>query len=71
MKLCKPMKTVMKVHEVKCDGSDFMIKINKKQESIPNPSYSMMYALKESFSIKIYSCTHDTKMRNDSQEACC
>ena len=47
----RQMKAAMKVHEEKCDGSSLMIDINKKQESIPNPSYSMTQALEEFFSI--------------------
>ena len=54
----------MKVHEDKCDGSDLMLKINKKQESIPNPFYAMMHALEEGLSIMMYRCTYDTEMWN-------
>ena len=60
----KPMKQAMKVYEEKCDKSDLMCTNNKKQESIPNPSYSMMHALKDGFSIMMYSSTHDTQMSN-------
>ena len=42
MKLSKPMKLFMRVHEEKCDSSGVMLNINKKQESIPNPSYSVI-----------------------------
>ena len=38
---------------------------NKKQEGVPNPSYSMMHALEDSFSLVIYNGgTHDTNMFN-------
>ena len=62
MKIYKPMKMAMKVHVEKCDCSDLMLKINNKQESIPNPSFSMMHALEEGFNIRMYSCTHDTEI---------
>ena len=66
------MKMVMKVHEEKCAGSDLMLNVNKKQESIPNPSYSIMYALEEGFSIMMHSCTHDTEMWNSYvHKVCC
>ena len=58
------MKAVMKVHEENGDGNDLMLKINKKQESIPNPYYLMIHILEEGFSIIIYSCTYDTEMWN-------
>ena len=58
----KPIKMVMKVHELKCDGSGLIFNINKKQEIIPNSSYSIMHTLEEGFSIMIYSCTYHTKM---------
>ena len=64
MRLVRPMKDVMQVHKEKCDGSGLMVNINKKQEIIPNRSYSMIHALEENFAIMIYSCTHDTKMWN-------
>ena len=60
----KPTKQAMKVHEEKCDKSGLMCNINKKQESIPNPSYSIMHALEDDFSIMMYSVTHDTTMFN-------
>ena len=41
-----------------------MCNINKKQEIIPNPSYSMMQALEDGFSIMMYSGSHDTIMSN-------
>ena len=56
------MKSAMQVYDFLCDGSGLVININKKQESIPNPSSSMMHALEEGFSIMMYSCTHATEM---------
>ena len=56
------MKDAMKFHKEKCDCSGLMLNIHKKQEIIPNPSYSMMHALGEGFNIIIHSCTHDTEM---------
>ena len=64
MRVIRLMKAVMKVHEENCDSNDLMLKINKKQESIPNPSYLMMCVLEEGFSIIIYICTYDTEMWN-------
>ena len=58
------MKAAMKVYEDKCNGSGLVLNINKKQESIPNSSYSMMYALEEVLSVMMYSCTHETTMWN-------
>ena len=49
-------------HKYKCDGSSLMLNINKKQESIPNPSYSMMHSLEDGFSTMMYSCTYETAM---------
>ena len=60
----RPMKQVMAVHGAKCDKSDLMCDNNKKQECIPNPSYSMMHALENVFSIVMYIGTHDTNMFN-------
>ena len=37
---------------------------NKKQEVILTPSYSMMHALEDGFSIAMYSGTHDNIMIN-------
>ena len=59
------MKQLMKVYEEKCDKSDLMCNINKKQESVLNPSYSMIHALEYGFRIMIYSGNHDTNMFND------
>ena len=69
----RPMKRAMKVHEEKCDKIDLMCNIDKKQETIPNPSYSMMHALEDGFSIIIYSDTHDTNMSNSCvyRKPCC
>ena len=64
MKLCKPMNMAMKVAEEHCDSSDLMLKINKKQEIITNPSYLIMHALEANFSIMMHICTHDTEMWN-------
>ena len=58
------MKQAMKVHEDRCDKSDLMCNINKKKESIPNPSYSIMHTLEDFFSIMINSGTHDTRIFN-------
>ena len=58
------MKMAMKVREDKCHGSGLMLNMNKKQKSIPNISYSMMYVLEDGFSIMMYSGTRDTKMFN-------
>ena len=64
MSLMWLMKDGIKVHKEKVDGSGLIIKINKKQEIIPNPSYLMMCVLEEGFSIIIYICTYDTEMWN-------
>ena len=56
------MKMAMKVREDKCHGSGLMLNMNKKQKSIPNISYSMMYVLEYGFSIMMYSFTHVTEM---------
>ena len=58
------MKQSMAIHVVKCDKSDFMCNKNKKQEVIPTPSYLMMHALEDGFSIVMYSDTHDNNMFN-------
>ena len=64
MNVYMPMKLAMRAHEEKCDSSGLILKIIKKQESIPNPSYSMIHILEDGFSIMMYSCTHDTKNFN-------
>ena len=64
MILVRSMNVTMKVHKDNCGGSGLILNINKKQESIPNPSYSMMHAVEEKFSIMMYICTHETKMWN-------
>ena len=58
------MKLAMRVYEDKCDSSGLMLNANNKKDSILNPSYSMMHALEDGFSIMMYSCTHVTKMCN-------
>ena len=58
------MKQAMAFHGVKCEKSDLMCDKNKKKEGIPTPSYSMMHALEDGFSIVMYSGTHDTNMYN-------
>ena len=45
MRVMRPMTAAMKIHEELFDGSSLMLDINKKQESIPKLSYSMMHAL--------------------------
>ena len=37
---------------------------NKKKEGIPTPSYSMMHALEDGFSIVMYSGTRENNMTN-------
>ena len=66
MRLSRPIKLVMKVHEAKCDSnsSRLMLNIDKKPESILNSSYSMIHTLEESFSIMMYSCIHNTETKN-------
>ena len=64
MRLSKSIKQAMKVHEEKYDKSDLMCNINKNKKSIPNPSYSMMHALGDSFRIMMYSGTYDTNIFN-------
>ena len=48
----------MKIRKYKCDGNGLMLNINKNQERIPNPSYAMIHALEECFSIMMYRCAH-------------
>ena len=64
MQIMPPMKSAMKVYKEKCEYSELMLKINKKQEIAPSISYSMMHALEEDFIIMMYSCTHCTIMWN-------
>ena len=64
MKVMKPMKMAIKVHKDMCDGSGLMLNINKKQENIHNPYYSMVHTIEEGFVIITYSCTQKTKMRD-------
>ena len=58
------MKQEMAVRGAKCEKSDLMCDKNKKQEGIPTPSYSMIHALEDGFSIVINSDIHDINMFN-------
>ena len=64
MRTIRSMKQAMKFCEEKFARSDLICNINKKQKIIPNPSYSMMHALEDGFSIMMYSGIHDTIMLN-------